>query len=85
MFKELIKNGKLFGYCIEPNDMFEGGLVIADSEDEAKEKAINAYTKHGYSNSELDNLSVWKVLDGCFDDSPDVFEFINEDTKNHNK
>lgn len=76
MLEELIKSGKLFGYNTDTEDSVFGaiGIVIADSEDEAKEKITNAYKKHGYSDSELDNLSVLKITDGWFKDSPDVLE-----------
>lgn len=73
MLKELYESGKLYGYI---TDYCSGGkgIVIADSEEDAKQKVKSSYLKHGYSESELDELQVWKVTDGLFNDSPDVLE-----------
>lgn len=47
MLKELVKTGKLYGYN---TDYYRGGkgIVIADNENEAKQKIRLAYLKHGY-------------------------------------
>ena len=73
MLEELFKTGKLYGYI---TDYYSGGkgIVIADNEEEAKQKVKVSYLKHGYSESELEELEVWKVTDGFFNDSPDVLE-----------
>ena len=73
MLEELFKTGKLYGYI---TDYYSGGkgIVIANNEDEAKQKVKASYLKHGYSESELEELEVWKVTDGFFNDSPDVLE-----------
>ena len=73
MLKDLYESGKLYGYII---DYYSGGkgIVIADNEEEAKQKVKVSYLKHGYSESELEELEVWKVTDEFFNDSPDVLE-----------
>ena len=73
MLKDLYESGKLYGYIA---DYYSGGkgIVIADNEAEAKQKVKVSYLKHGYSESELEELQVWKVSDGFFNDSPDVLE-----------
>ena len=73
MLEELFKTGKLYGYI---TDYYSGGkgIVIADNEEEAKQKVKVSYLKHGYSESELEELEVWKVTDGFFNDAPDVLE-----------
>ena len=73
MLEELFKTGKLYGYI---TDYYSGGkgIVIADNEEEAKQKVKASYLKHGYSESELEELEVWKVTDGFFNDSSDVLE-----------
>ena len=73
MLQELYKSGKLYGYIC---DYWDGGkgVVIADSVEDAKEKVKSAYLKHGYSISDLEDLEVWKVEDGLFDDASDVLE-----------
>ena len=48
--------------------------VDANNEEEAKQKVKASYLKHGYSESELEELEVWKVTDGFFNDFPDVLE-----------
>ena len=50
MLEQLIKSGNLFGYDTDTEDdvFVARGIVIANSEDEAKEKVINAYTKYQY-------------------------------------
>lgn len=73
MLKELVKSGKLYGYN---TDYYSGGkgIVIADNENDAKQKIRSAYLKHGYSESELTELEVWKVVEEPFKDFPDVLE-----------
>ena len=73
MLEELFKTGKLYGYI---TDYYSGGkrIVIANNEEEAKQKVKASYLKHGYLESELEELEVWKVTDGFFNDSPDVLE-----------
>ena len=73
MLEELFKTGKLYGYI---TDYYSGGkgIVIANNEEEAKQKVKASYLKHGYLESELEGLEVWKVTDGFFNDSPDVLE-----------
>ena len=73
MLEELFETGKLYGYIA---DYYSGGkgIVIADNEEEAKQKVKASYLNHGYSESELEELEVWKVTDGFFNDSPDVLE-----------
>ena len=73
MLKDLYESGKLYGYII---DYYSGGkgIVIANNEEEAKQKVKASYLKHGYSETELEELQVWKVTDGFFNDSPDVLE-----------
>lgn len=62
MLEELIKTGKLYGYI---TDFLSGGkgIVIAENEEEAKQKVKEAYIKHGYSESELTDLQAWKITD----------------------
>ena len=73
MLKDLYESGKLYGYI---KDYYSGGkgIVIADNKEDAKQKVKASYLKHGYSESELEELEVWKVTDGFFNDSPDVLE-----------
>lgn len=73
MLKELVKTNKLYGYI---TDYYIGGkgVVLANNEQEAKEKVIRAYLKHGYSESELEELEVWKVEQEPFADALDVLE-----------
>ena len=73
MLKGLFESGKMYGYI---TDYYAGGkgIVIADSEQEARQKIISAYLKHGFSDCDFDDLQVWKVADGYFDDAPDVLE-----------
>lgn len=73
MLKQLVETGKLYGYN---TDYYNGGkgIVVADDEEEARKKVIDGYLKHGYSESELSELEVWKVEDKPFDDAPDVLE-----------
>lgn len=73
MLKDLYETGKLYGYV---TDYYNGGkgIVIADNEEEAKQKVKASYLKHGYSESELEELEIWKVTDGFFNDSPDILE-----------
>lgn len=75
MLEGLVKSGKLYGYNTDTDEAYGAkGIVIADSEYEARTKIVDAYKKHGCSDSELTNLSIWKVTDGWFDDAPDVLE-----------
>lgn len=80
MLKGLVETGKLHGYN---TDFYNSGKVIAvaDSKEEAKEKIINAYLKHGYSKNELSELEVWKIEDGPFNGSPDVLEIWQKKNK----
>ena len=73
MLKDLYESGKLYVYI---TDYYSGGkgIVIADNEEDAKQKVKASYLKHGYSESELEELEVWKVSDGFFNDSPYVLE-----------
>lgn len=73
MLKDLVIKGRLYGYN---TDYYNGGkgIVIADSEEDARNKVINGYLKHGYSESELTDLEVWKVTEEPFEDAPDVLE-----------
>ena len=73
MLKDLYESARLYGYII---DYYSGGkgIVIADNEEDAKQKIKASYLKHGYSETELEELQVWKVTDGFFNDSPDVLE-----------
>lgn len=73
MLKELVETGKLYGYN---TDFYSGGkgIAVADNKEEAKEKIINAYLKHGYSKNELSELEVWKIEDSLFYDSLDILE-----------
>ena len=73
MLKDLYESGKLYGYI---TDYYSGGkgIVIADNEEDAKQKVKASYLKHGYSETELEELQVWKVSDRFFNDSPDVLE-----------
>lgn len=76
VLEKLIKNEQLYGYSIDPdNGSVEiTGIVIAYSKEEAVTKITEAYLKHGYSESELSDLSVWAITQGWFKDSPDVLE-----------
>ena len=73
MLEELFKTGKLYGYI---TDYYSGGkgIIIANNEEEAKQKVKAAYLKHGYSESELTDLEVWKITETWFEDVPDVLE-----------
>ena len=73
MLKQLVKTNKLYGYN---TDYYTGGkgIVFADNEKEARDKVIKAYLKHGYSESELDELEVWKVEQEPFEGALDVLE-----------
>ena len=73
MLEELFKTGKLYGYI---TDYYSGGkgIVIADNEEDAKRKVTDAYLKHGYSESELTDLQVWKITEAWFEDASDVLE-----------
>lgn len=73
MLKELVKTGKLYGYN---TDYYRGGkgIVIADNENEAKQKIRLAYLKHGYSESELTEIEAWKITEEPSEDVPDVLE-----------
>lgn len=75
MLKKLLETNKLYGYSI---DAYNGGkgIVIANSEDEARDKIISSYIKHGYNSNEFNNLEVWKVgqENSLFSDSPEVME-----------
>ena len=48
MLKDLYESGKLYGYI---TDYYSGGkgIVIANNEEEAKQKVKASYLKHGYS------------------------------------
>ena len=76
MLRKLFKTGKLYGYNTDTEDNVFGarGIVLANSKEDARNKLISVYLKHGYSETQLDNLSVWKVEDNCFDNVPDVLE-----------
>ena len=52
MLKDLYESEKLYGYI---TDYYSGGkgIVIADNEEDAKQKVKASYLKHGYSESEL--------------------------------
>ena len=73
MLEKLFKTGKLYGYI---TDYYSGGkgIVIADNDEDARRKVIDAYLKHGYSESELTDLQVWKITEAWFEDAPDVLE-----------
>ena len=73
MLEELFKTGKLYGYI---TDYYSGGkgIVIANNEEDAKRKVTDAYLKHGYSESELTDLQVWKITEAWFEDASDVLE-----------
>ncbi len=73
MLKELAKSGKLYGYN---TDYYNGGkgIVLANNEEDAKQKVISAYIKYGYTKNELTELEVWKVTEESFKDAPDVLE-----------
>lgn len=72
MLKALYESGKLYGYI---TDYYSGGkgIVLADNEEDAKQKVRESYLKNGYSESDLEELEVWKVTDD-FNDLPDVIE-----------
>ena len=73
MLKELVKTGRLYGYN---TDYYCGGkgIVLADNEEDARKKVIDGYLKHGYSESELSELEVWKITEEPFEDALDVLE-----------
>ena len=73
MLKDLYESGKLYRYITDYYSSGKG-IVIADNKEDAKQKVKASYLKHGYSESELEELEVWKVTDGFFNDSPDVLE-----------
>lgn len=76
MLKELINTNKLYGYNIGDYDGGKG-IVLAESEEEAKNKVKEAYSKHGYEMSELNDIEVWKIQcqsNNFFDDAPEVLE-----------
>ena len=45
------------------------GIVKADTEEEAKQKVLKAYTEHGGYESEIENID-----NHWFSDNPDVLE-----------
>ena len=47
---------------------------LTDNEEDAKRKVTDAYLKHGYSESELTDLQVWKITEAWFEDASDVLE-----------
>lgn len=73
MFKQLVQTKRLYGYN---TDYYCGGkgIVLADNEADARQKVTDAYLKHGYSKSELEDLEVWEVTKEPFDDALDVLE-----------
>lgn len=74
MLENLIKTERLYGYSIDYSK--EGmGIVLADSKEDAKEKIIQSYIKHGYPEDSFSNLEVWKISSNAwFSDSPEVLE-----------
>ena len=60
ILKKLVESGLMYGYAI---DYFDGGkgIVIAESEEDARNKIIVSYLKHGYNESEFSDLEVWKI------------------------
>ena len=65
MLKDLYESGKLYGYI---TDYYSGGkgIVIADNEEEAKQKVKVSYLKHGYSESELEEYTISSDFDFLF-------------------
>ena len=63
----------LYGYQIEDLAM---GIVKANSEEEARRKVYEAYTKHNDCFDPYnDDVAIWKIdEDSWFSDSPDVLE-----------
>lgn len=76
MLKELVETGRLYGYDI--GYVGDGkGIVLADSESDAKQKVIEAYKKHGYGEDyNFSYLHIEKITDNPFDDAQDVLEVI---------
>lgn len=72
ILKELVNVG-CYGYV---TDYYSGGkgIVLANSKEEARQKVMDAYLKHGYSKNELSELEVWKIEESPFEDAPDVLE-----------
>ena len=65
----------IWRYVIE--DGGAGGIVIANSEQDAKDKLITAYTKHGYGEDfDFSEMIVWMANndDGYMSDCLDVLE-----------
>ena len=52
------------------------GIVKADTEDEAKQKVLKAYTEHGGYESEIteDMIEIENIDNHWFSDNPDVLE-----------
>lgn len=52
------------------------GVVIADTEETAKEKVLSSYQKHGYPDACISDVSVENACEHNrqFPDSPDVIE-----------
>ena len=73
MLKELVKTGRLQGYNTDYYCSGKG-IVLADNEEDARKKVIDGYLKHGYSESELSELEVWKITEEPFEDALDVLE-----------
>jgi len=71
-----IENECLFAYTLSDGG---AGIVVANSEEEAKEKVKAAYIKHGgYENENMDgvDINIFQMYQRPFADVPDVLEIF---------
>lgn len=75
VLENLISRGMLYKY------RFDGimGIVVANSEADAKEKVIKSYENHGFREYHFFDLEVMRIEEGWgyFSDSSDVLEICS--------
>lgn len=70
---KLIEEGRVYSYL--NYDMGVSGIVIADNEEEARQKVIESYEKHGYKDTDFRYLlDIIKLEQTPFSDSMEVLE-----------
>jgi len=76
ILKKLVESGLMYGYSVDYVDGGKG-IVVAESDEDAKYKIISSYLKHGYNESEFSDLEVWQIEkeDRMFDNGiVEIFE-----------